>query len=222
MDIKILSLVNSSKSAKGLVVIIDVLRACTTIPILLKQGAKEIIPVSSIEEAAAYKQKGYVLIGEGEHGHSHEVFDYNNSPSEILGKDFKDKKVVLRSNNATQAILSIKEADDIVLASFVNIKAIVNYIKNHHLNTITLLTLGRLGQKSIEDDLCAEVIKNELEGKSYNFDEIREKIYHSPTAILVRETLHRPKDVDTALMLNAFSVLPRVFTEDDHKVIKVQ
>lgn len=220
MDIKIQRLVEGAKSSKGLVVIIDVLRACTTIPILLKQGAKEIIPVSSIEKAATYKQKGYILIGEAEHGHSHEVFDYNNSPSEISDKDFKNKKIVLRSNNATQAILSAKDADDIVLSSFVNVKAVVDYIKNRRLKVVTLLTSGRLGQKSIEDDLCAQVIKNELEGKSYNFDEIKQKIYHSPTAILVQQTLHRPKDVDIALMLNAYNILPRVHTRAGRKVIK--
>jgi len=121
MDIKIKSLQDGARSAHGTAVIIDVFRACTTIPILLYNGAEEIIPVSTVEEAETYKSHGYILIGEVEHGHEHDIFDYNNSPSQVYKTDFTGKKIVFRSNNAAQAILNAKKADDIILASFVNL-----------------------------------------------------------------------------------------------------
>lgn len=220
MNIKIHSLVDGSKNATGIVVIIDVLRACTTIPVLLKQGITEIIPVKSLEDAESYKDKDFVLIGEGEHGSVHDIFDYNNSPSEVLNKDFSGKNAVLRSNNATQAIHFAEHASDVVLASFLNISAIVGYIKGHHLDEVTIVPLGRLGNKGIEDELCAEVIQCELEGKSYDFDSMRQEIRECETAVLVRETLQRPEDVEIALQLNSYNIVPRVFNEDNTKVIR--
>ncbi len=220
MNIQIHSSVDGATNATGIVVIIDVLRACTTIPILLKQGVNEIIPVKTPEEAAKFKKDGYILIGEGQHGHVHNVFEFNNSPSEIINKPFEGRKVVLRSNNATQAIHHAKQASEIVLASFVNVNAIAKFIFNHRLSDVTLVALGRLGKKSIEDELCAEVIKKELEGTKYHFEEIKKNLYNCETALLVRETLKRPQDVDLALMLNSYEVVPKVDINSNKKTIK--
>ena len=99
MNIETRYLVEGSKEAEGLVVIIDVLRACTTIPILFKQGARKIIPVLTPEDALEYGKLGYVLVGEGEHGHKHDAFHHINSPSEVYKENFSGKDIVLRSNN---------------------------------------------------------------------------------------------------------------------------
>jgi 2-phosphosulfolactate phosphatase len=220
MSVEIRSLVDGANEAEGLVVVIDVLRACTTIEHLFANGMTEIIPVKEPEDALPYKALGYILIGEGDHGSQHDIFDFNNSPTDVLNEDFSGKKGVLRSNNCTQAILNAEKASEIILASFLNIKAVVNYIKNHHIDQVTILALGRLGGKGIEDELCAQVIKAELEGISYDFEAIKDEIKNCPTAILVRETLERPQDVELALMLNAFDIVPRVENENGIKVIR--
>ncbi|MFH1127651.1 MAG: 2-phosphosulfolactate phosphatase [archaeon] len=220
MPIKIQSLVEGSKSATGIVVIIDVLRACTTIPILLKNGAQEIIPVSTLEEAEEYESEGYILIGEGEHGHIHDTYHHNNSPSEIYAIDFTGKKVVLRTNNATQAILNAGKASDIILASFVNLTACAGYIKTHHIKDITLVPLGRLGKKGLEDELCAQAIKSVLEGKPFDFREMKEQISNCETAILVKETLKRPKDVELSLDMDSYPIVPIVCLENSKRIIR--
>ncbi len=219
MIIKIRSLVDGSKDAQGIVVIIDVLRACTTIPILLKNHAEFIIPVNTPQDATKFESAKYVLIGEGEHGHVHDSFHYNNSPSEINDKDFTGKNVVIRTNNATQAILNANKASDIILASFVNLDACTEYINNHHLDQVTLVPLGRLGKKGLEDELCAEAIKSTLEGKSYDFPDMKKKIYNCDCANLVRDTLKKPQDVILSLDLNSCPIVPKVYS-NTYKIIK--
>ncbi len=219
MLIKIQSLIEGSKNATGIVVIIDVLRACTTIPILLKNNADHIIPVTTPKDAKQYESRGYVLIGEGEHGHVHDSFHYNNSPGEVYDKDFTGKKIVIRTNNATRAILNANEASDIILASFVNLDACKEYIKNHHIDHVTLVPLGRLGKKGLEDELCAIALKSALESKTYDFPGMKKKIYNCECAVLVRNTLKKPEDVELSLKLNSYPVVPKVYT-NTHKVIR--
>jgi len=220
MDIKISYLIEGSKGAKGIVVIIDVLRACTTIPILLKNGAQEITPVKTAKEAQKYGAKGYILIGEGQHGAVNDTFHYNNSPSEVHDLDFNNKKIVIRTNNATQAILNAEYASEIVLASFVNLDSVANYIQNHHIKDVTLVALGRLGRRGLEDDLCAEAIKARLEGKEINFSGIIGRLYDCECAALVRKQLNKPDDVKLSLQLNTYPIVPKVYLEKGRKVIR--
>ncbi len=220
MSLKIKSLQDGARSAQGTVVIVDVFRACTTIPILLYNGAEEIISVSTVEEAETYKSGGYILIGEGEHGHEHDIFDYNNSPSQVYKTDFTGKKIVFRSNNATQAILNTKRAEDIILASFVNLDACARYLKNQHPKDITLVPLGRLGKKSIEDEQCAEALRCILEDKKYNFSDMKDELKNSETAVLVREILKKPQDIEISLTLDSYPVVPKVYCGDNKRLIR--
>lgn len=213
MKIRIHSLIQGSKEMKGIAVIIDVLRACTTIPILLYQGATKIVPVKTPEEVEEYEKEGYIPVGEGKHGRNHKVFHYNNSPSEVYNVDFTGKNIVIRSNNATQAILHATKAADIILASFVNLDRIVEYIKNHLIKDISLVPLGRLGQKGLEDELCAKAIRLRLKGDQYNFKDMKKRIYNCKCANLVRNVLKKPNDVDMALKLNSYPIIPKVFSK---------
>lgn len=221
MNITICSLVECSREAKGLVVIVDVLRSCTTIPILFHQGATEVIPVQTVEDAEKYKSQGYMSVGEIEGGRVHDVFDYNNSPSEVYDKDFSGKRVVFRSNNTSRAILEAGKAWDIILASFVNMGAVVEYIQGHEHGIVTLIPLGRLGTKGVEDELCAQAIQSALENIPFNFDEMRERIAECPTAVLFRDTLQRgAQDVTMALQLNSYPIAPVVVSSEGRKIIK--
>ena len=220
MIINIIYTSGAAKEAEGTVVIIDVLRACTTIPILFEKGAVEIIPVRTPEEAVSYEKEGYVLVGEGEHGHVHDAYHHVNSPSEVVNEDFTGKRIVLRSNNATQAIINAVKANDIVLASFVNLDVVVDYIHQGVPEIVSLVALGRLGERGLEDDECAEAIKASLENKSYDFEDMKERVSVCECAALVRETLGKPKDVEIALNVNSFPIIPKVYTEGNLKVIR--
>lgn len=209
-----------SKIATGLTAIIDVIRACTTVPILFKQGATEIVPVRTAEDAEEYAKRGYLPIGEGRSGRERKIFKHNNSPSEVSKVDFSGKKIVFRTNNATQAILNAKKATDIILASFVNLDSVVDYIKEKKTDDITIVPLGRLGHKGPEDEFCAQAIYLQLRGEPYDFEDMKDKIREDKFAIYVSKELKRPKDVDMALKLNSYPVIPRVYTVKGEKVLK--
>ena len=220
MEIKIFSTIEGAKNAIGLAVIIDVLRACTTIPVLFDKGAVEIIPVRTLDEALAYEKKGFVLVGEGEHGQAHDAFHHINSPSEVVNEDFTGKRIVLRSNNATKAIMDAAKSEDTVLASFVNLNAVVDYIRKNKPKVVSLVALGRLGERGLEDDECAGAIKSILENKPYDFEDMKKRVSVCDCAVLVRETLGKPKDVDMGLEVNSYPIVPRVDTENKIKVIR--
>jgi 2-phosphosulfolactate phosphatase len=181
MDIKILHLVEGAKKAKGCAVIIDVLRAFSTSCYVFANGADKIIPVGDIDKAYSLKQENphYVLIGE-RHGKKPEGFDFGNSPSEIKNIDFSGKIVVLTTTAGTQGIVNAVNADEIIPGCFLNVNSIIKYILKSKPKTVSLVCIGfREQRQTTEDMLCAEYIKNALEGKSNNFSRIVEKVRES-------------------------------------------
>ena len=187
---------------------------------LFHQKATEIVPVRTVEDAEKYKSQGFMSVGEIEGGRVHDVFDYNNSPSEVYDKDFSGKRVVFRSNNTSRAILEAGKAWDIILASFVNMGAVVEYIQGHEHGIVTLIPLGRLGTKGVEDELCAQAIQSALENIPFNFDEMSERIAECPTAVMVRDDLQRPQDVTMALQLNSYPLAPVAVSSEGRRVLK--
>lgn len=169
------SLLEGAKRAKGLVVIIDVFRAFTTAAYVMNNGARKIIPVGSLDEAFELKRKNpdFILIGE-RNGLKVEGFDHGNSPAEIQNIDFTDKTVIQTTSAGTQGILNAKNADEILLCSFVNIQSTIDYIKKSNPEIVTMVSMGTSGvEKSDEDELCAGYIKDSLEGKKPDFSEIK-------------------------------------------------
>lgn len=106
----------------GVPIIVDVLRASSTIVAALASGAKEVIPVEDADEALALGRKlGAVTIGE-RHGVKIGGFDYNNSPSEMLGASIKDRTVVITTSNGTRIM-----TDGGIVGSTLNAGAVAEY-----------------------------------------------------------------------------------------------
>jgi len=172
MEIKILHLLEGAKKAEGLVVIIDVFRAFSVACYVFGNNAKKIIPVGDIKKAYELKRKNpdYILIGE-RNGKKQKSFDYGNSPTQIESVDFNDKIIVQTTGSGTQGIINAKKADKIITGSFVNLLAIVKYIKKYKPNKLSLVCMGISGLKiADEDKYCAEFIYNLLNGINNNFE----------------------------------------------------
>ena len=89
------------------VVVIDVLRATSAICTAFHHGVKKIIPVSKLEEAIEYKEKGYIVAAERK-GKIVPGFDYGNSPFTYMNQNLKNKTLVLTTTNGTRAINTAK------------------------------------------------------------------------------------------------------------------
>lgn len=173
MNIHILELIDGAKAAGGLTVVIDVFRAMTVEAYIINNGAADLIPISDLDAAYEYKKMhpDTILIGE-RGGKICEGFNYGNSPSQIKNVDFSGKTVVHTTSAGTQGIANAKNASEILTGSFVNAKAIAEYIKNSGADEVSLVCMGLEGRESTkEDTLCAEYIKSLVEGTPIDLTE---------------------------------------------------
>jgi 2-phosphosulfolactate phosphatase len=178
MNIQILELIDGAKAAKGLTVIIDVFRAMTVEAYVIRNGAADLIPMGSMEDAYAYRDAhpGTILVGERD-GKKCPGFDYGNSPSQVKNVDFAGQTVVHTTSAGTQWIANAKGATEILTGSFVNAKAIVKYIKQKNPEDVSLVCMGLEALEPTEEDtLCAEYIKSILEGKTLDMEAEIEKL----------------------------------------------
>lgn len=166
MNVQILQLIDGAKAAKGLTVIIDVFRAMTVEAYVVQNGAADLIPMGSVEDAFSYRQAHPDTILMGERGGAKcPGFDYGNSPSQVKNVDFTGKTVVHTTSAGTQGIALAKNATQILTGSLVNAKAIANYIKSSGAQEVSLVCMGLAGiEATAEDTLCAQYIKSLIEG----------------------------------------------------------
>ncbi|GFI62239.1 putative 2-phosphosulfolactate phosphatase [Clostridiales bacterium] len=173
MDIKILQLIEGAKQATGLTVVIDVFRAFTTACFIINNKAEAIYPVGKVETAFKLKREfpKCVLVGE-----RNEVivpgFDYGNSPSNIEHIDFSGKTVIHTTSAGTQGIVNAVGADEIITASFVNIFAVVRYIKHKNPDIVSIVCMGKAAKEPAEEDTwCAEYIRALLLDEGYDIND---------------------------------------------------
>jgi 2-phosphosulfolactate phosphatase len=178
MKINILHLVEGAKRARGIAVIIDVFRAFSLACYLFGRGVEKIIPVAEKDKAFALKERypGFVLIGE-RNNQMIPGFDFGNSPFQTRGYDFRGKTVVHTTSAGTQGIVNADHAEEIITGSFVNAKAIVRFIRARNPAVVSLVCMGYSSLYPTEEDtLCAEYIRNELNGKPFDYQNALEII----------------------------------------------
>lgn len=174
MDIHILQLIEGARAARGLTVVIDVFRAFSTACYLFGNGVERIIPLGDLDLAYRLKQEhpSYLLIGERD-GKRQPGFDHGNSPAEIEHEDFAGRTAVQTTSAGTQGIANAVGADEIISGSFCNAGAIIRYIQTQQPAQVSLVCMGHSAlAPSDEDTLCAEYIKDSLEGKVPDFQGI--------------------------------------------------
>ena len=143
-----------------IVVVIDVLRATSAICSALNNGVKAVIPVSTIEEAKVYQEKGY-LVGAERQGEIVEGFDFGNSPYSYMKPELKGKEIVLSTTNGTRAINIAKEADQVVIGSLINLEALTTWLLEQNKNVLCLCS-GWKDKFNLEDTICGGAIAETL------------------------------------------------------------
>lgn len=158
------SLLSLYEVDKSIVVIIDVLRATSTIATALHNGAKAIIPVDSVAECIRIgKQIDSITAGERD-GKIAEGLDYGNSPFEYPREFIEGKTLVLTTTNGTRLLqLALdKNAKGIVTGSFPNLSAVCNYLVNQN-QDIVLGCAAWKNRVNIEDMLFAGAVIDRIE-----------------------------------------------------------
>jgi 2-phosphosulfolactate phosphatase len=148
---------------KSIVVIIDVLRATSTIATALHNGARSVIPVDSVAECIRIgKQIDSITAGERD-GKIAEGLSYGNSPFEYPREFIEGKTLVLTTTNGTRLLQMAldKNAKAIITGSFPNLSAVCDYLVTQNQNVI----LGCAAWKNrvnIEDTLFAGAVINRI------------------------------------------------------------
>jgi 2-phosphosulfolactate phosphatase len=143
--------------AGGLAVVIDVLRASTTIVHALGAGCKAVIPCAEVEEArdlAGGMRVGRVLLGGERGGAPLPGFDLGNSPREYTPQLCRGNTLVLTTTNGTRALLRAAEADRALVAAFVNYSAVCEQLRQDA-RPVHIVCAGTAGAVSLEDTLLA-------------------------------------------------------------------
>jgi len=143
------------------VVIVDILRATTSITAAFDNGVKEIIPVGSIEEARKWKDKGYLVASERD-GKTLDFADFGNSAFNFMTSQVKGKTIAYSTTNGTQAIeMANKNGEEVIIGSFNNLKAVTDWILSIDKNVVVLCS-GYKNKFNLEDSFYAGALANNL------------------------------------------------------------
>jgi 2-phosphosulfolactate phosphatase len=149
--------IEQTNLAGKIAVVIDVLRASTTIATALHNGCREIVPVQTPEQAFARRNQlehpEVLLCGERS-GFRIEGFDLGNSPFEYTQTVVQDRTLIFSSTNGSQAMVKAAGADRLVVGSFVNLNPVLDFCLNAGLTKPVIICSGKEGRFSLEDTVC--------------------------------------------------------------------
>lgn len=151
---------HSAELQGRLVVVIDVLRASSTIVVALANGARTVIPFDSTDEvitrSKSFERSEVILAGERKM-RTVPGFDLGNSPSEFTPEIVGGRTILFSTSNGTSALLAIQGARDVLIGSFLNFSAVLAMVRSACRSGIdvALVCAGSDGQFALEDAVCA-------------------------------------------------------------------
>lgn len=146
------------------VVVIDVLRACTTIVVALGNGARGVIPVADMAEAGKIASNldpaAYLLGGERD-AVPIDGYHLGNSPASYDAATVRGRTIILNTTNGTGAFVAASGAARVLAGAFVNAQAVVEALCAGDAD-VTFVCAGWKGRASLEDTLCAGLMLHRL------------------------------------------------------------
>lgn len=223
-------LTSTEELGGGTVVVVDVLRATTTIIHALAAGATKVVPLLEVDHALEMKGKlpGVVLGGE-RGGKKISGFDLGNSPAEYTRASVGGKTLVFTTTNGTRALQLCRHASSVLLGSFVNFSAICREASK--VDRLHILCAGTDGQITREDVLFAGGVIDDLSrlGKTKTNDEAdiacdawraaaQDFAGPKPLAEYLRAStggrnlieIGHERDIDIAAQLDKFDLVPEL------------
>ena len=142
------------------VVLVDILRATTSICAAFSNGVSRIIPVGDMEEARIYKEKGFLVASEQD-GKKLDFADFGNSAFSFTKENVSGKTLVYCTTNGTKALEIARSAEQIVIGSFINLSALTKWIRDRKVNVVILCS-GWKNKFCLEDTLFAGALSSSL------------------------------------------------------------
>ena len=214
--------------------VIDVLRASTTMVTALAHGCLEMLPVAEVDEARqrARGLPGALLAGE-RGGDPPPGFDLGNSPLEFTPERVAARPIVFTTSNGTRALLAVHPAVAVGVAGLVNLSAAVDWALGQA-RDLVVVCAGELGTRCLEDETCAGLLVDQLLDREPGAAATAAaaaaaagaRPYAKDLARLAHDAPHarhlaargRGADVVACLALDTFTLVPR-YRADVDKVV---
>jgi len=203
-------------------VVVDILRATTTMVTALDFGVASILPVESVETCRDYQQKGY--IGAAERGGKIvEGFKLGNSPFDYMDPCYVGKKIVFTTTNGTRTIYAIKGSDKIIFGAFVNLNSVAEILLKFN-KDVVIVCAGWENEVNLEDTLFAGALVDKLAltftssgdpallaHKLYLQSEGNLSVFLEGSSHIQRlKNLNLQKDIDFCLTLDKYDCVPEM------------
>jgi len=144
----------------NLVVIVDILRATSSICAAFHNGVKSIIPVATVEEAKAMKVQGYMVASERD-GYVLDFADFGNSPFNFTPEIVAGKEIVYSTTNGTRCIHMASHSKAVVIGSFLNISALAEWLIQQN-SPVLIFCASWKDRFSLEDTVFAGALAERL------------------------------------------------------------
>jgi 2-phosphosulfolactate phosphatase len=144
----------------SIVVVIDVLRATSSICSAFANGVTAIIPVGGEKEAIDYKKRGYMVAAERD-GFVLDFADFGNSPFNFAQEKVDGKTIVYSTTNGTKVMNMASSSFLVTIGSYLNITALCKFLVNQK-RDVLLLCAGWKNKINIEDTVCAGAFAEKL------------------------------------------------------------
>jgi 2-phosphosulfolactate phosphatase len=227
VDVELVAQDASKASKRGdLIIVVDAVRATTSIITSLANGAKSVTPVQSLKEAFQLHKEysDYILAGE-RNGIKPEGFDLDNSPLSLTKEIVKGKNLIMATTNGTKALVQSKGSKWVMLGAFLNADAVAKRsveIAGENEVGISFVLAGEEGHFALEDFICAGAMierlsKNAVQlsdkalgalltfnGAKQNLQENICKSKHAQDLL----KLGFSKDIEFACQLNIYNIVP--------------
>jgi len=204
------------------VIVVDVLRATSVIITALNNGAKSVVPVTSVEDALATRNNlGNVILGGERKAKKIDGFDLSNSPLEYTSEVVHDKNVVFTTSNGTKAVTKSSTADRVFIGGLLNAKAVsMKAVETER--DIVIVNAGTNGVFSMDDFITGGAIINDiLSIKEYELTDIAKTALiifksHQDIKSYIKEASHYKilmelglgEDIDYCLNKDLFNIVP--------------
>lgn len=144
----------------NLVVIVDILRATSSICAAIHNGVKSIIPVATVEEARAMKQQGFMVASERD-GYVLDFADFGNSPFNFTPEIVAGKEIVYSTTNGTRCIHMASHSKAVVIGSFLNISVLADWLIQQNAPVLIFCASWK-DRFSLEDTVFAGALAERL------------------------------------------------------------
>jgi 2-phosphosulfolactate phosphatase len=153
-------------------VVLDILRATTSMVTALHADAQAIIPVTDIPEALALRrQRPEVLLAGERNGlripaslTGGTEFDLGNSPREFTPERVRGKTIVMTTTNGTRALRACAGAGTVLAACFLNLRTVTDWLRQRSPQHLVVVCAGTFEEAALEDTLAAGALCHSLWG----------------------------------------------------------